>query len=315
MSFKKLDFQSEFFDLYKLSKGTYGAISKENSEMGGNAGFIDLGNFTVIVDTTLSVGAIEDLIKASIKYVGKNLFMVVITHFHLDHIIGNSLFDPATLIISSDRTKESIKTESQNRINELKNMSKEEIAKMEANLITEEDEEKRQEIISDLKFIKKIRSKDFSLRIPNLTFKEKLIIYGKEREIHLCTFKKAHTNGDVIVYVPNEQILYSGDLLFARCDPWMGSGDPEGWKSVIDQILQLDFNIVVPGHGQLASKQEFLLQKKYITEIVDLVQKQINSGIDPIVIKREDFSTEFQEWKGSVLEWNANFLIDFLKKQ
>jgi cyclase len=263
----------------------------------------------------MSMGAAEDLNQASIKYVGKRPLIVIITHFHLDHIIGNSLFEPTTLIISSDRTKENIKTESQNRIHELKNIPQEEIIKMEESLKTEEDEEKRQEIIGDLKFIKNIQSKDFSLRIPNLTFKEKLIIYGEKREIHLCTFKKAHTNGDVIVYVPNEQVLYSGDLLFARCDPWLGSGDPEGWKSVIDQILQLDFNIAVPGHGELASKKEFLLQKKYITEIVDLVKKKINSGMDPIVIKREDFSTEFQEWKGSVLEWNVNFLIDFLKKQ
>jgi hypothetical protein len=49
MSIKKLDFQSEFFDLYKLSEGIYGAISKENSGMGGNAGFIDLGNFTLLI--------------------------------------------------------------------------------------------------------------------------------------------------------------------------------------------------------------------------------------------------------------------------
>jgi cyclase len=314
MSFKKLDFQSEFFDLYKLSEGAYGAISKENSDMGSNAGFIDLGDFTVIVDTTLSMGAIKDLNKAAIKYSGKKPQIVIITHFHLDHIIGNSLLDPSTLIISSDRTQENIKIESQNRIDELKNMTQKEINKMEENLKTEQNEEKKQEIMSDLKFIKNIRAKDFSLRIPNITFKDELIIYGEKRDVHLNTFKKAHTDGDVIVYVPHERILYAGDLLFSKCDPWLGSGDPDGWKSVIDKILELDFKIVVPGHGDLASKEEFSLQKKYITEIVDLVKKQIKSEKDPIILKRDDFSPEFQKWKGSILEWNVNFLVDFLKK-
>ena len=314
MSFKKLDFQSEFFDLYELSDSTYGAISKENSGMGSNAGFIDLGNFTVMIDTTLSMDATKDLNKAAIKYTKKKPQIVIITHFHLDHIIGNSLLDPSTLIISSDRTQKNIKIESQTRIDELKNMTREEINKMEESLKTEQDEEKRQEIIDDLKFIKNIRAKDFSLRIPNITFKDEIIIYGEKRDVHLKTYRKAHTDGDVIAYVPNEKILYAGDLLFAKCDPWLGSGDPEGWKSVIDEILELNFKIVVPGHGDLASKKEFSLQKKYITEIVDLVKKQIKSGKDPIKLKRDDFSPEFQAWKGSILEWNVNFLVDFLKK-
>ena len=44
---KELDFTSEFFSLYKVSNNTYGAISKENSGMGGNAGFLDLGDIAV----------------------------------------------------------------------------------------------------------------------------------------------------------------------------------------------------------------------------------------------------------------------------
>lgn len=308
---EKLDFESKFFVLYKLSEGTYGAISKENSGMGGNAGFIDLGDFSIIIDTTVRVDAAEDLKRAAIQYTRKNPKFIVITHFHMDHIIGNSLFDQSIHIITSDRTLNNIKTENPKRIEEFKNMD---LTEMEESLKSEQDEEKRREIENDLKFIKSVRADDFYIRDPNMTFVKECIILGEERTTHLKTFKKAHTDGDVIVFVPEDGVLFAGDLLFARCDPWLGSGDPEGWVSLIDELMDLDFKVAVPGHGDLATKEEFSLEKKYIKEIVKLVKDRISAGEEPTQIKREDFSKEFQSWKSPILEWNINFLAEYMKK-
>ncbi|MCK4479563.1 MAG: MBL fold metallo-hydrolase, partial [Candidatus Lokiarchaeota archaeon] len=117
---KKLDFESEFFDLYKLSESAYGAISKENSGMGGNAGFIDIGDYLIIVDTTGDVHAAEDLIKAATQYTQKEPNFIVITHYHMDHLMGTSLFDVSTQIMTSDRTLKNIQTEGRKRIEEFK---------------------------------------------------------------------------------------------------------------------------------------------------------------------------------------------------
>ena len=311
---EKLDFESKFFVLYKLSEGTYGAISKENSGMGSNAGFIDLGDSSLIIDTTINVEAAEDLKRANLQYTGKNPKFIVITHYHLDHVIGNSLFDQSTQVITSDRTLNSIKTENPKRIEEFKNMDPKEIIKMENSLKEEQDEIKKQDIQNDLNFIRSVRAQGVSMRDPNLTFKEEFIIYGKDKTVYLRAFKKAHTDGDVIAYIPNEKVLFAGDLLFARCDPWLGSGDPEGWVSLIDDLMDLDFRVAVPGHGDLATKEEFSLEKKYIKEIIKLVKDRINAGEEPTQIKREDFSKEFQSWKSPILEWNINFLAEYLKK-
>ncbi len=308
---KKLDFESEFFDLYQLSESAYGAIAKENSGMGGNAGFIDIGDYLIIVDTTGNVNAAEDLIKAATQYTQKEPNFIVITHYHMDHLMGTSLFDRSTQIMTSDRTLKNIQTDGKKRIDEFRNMD---LKEMEESLKTEKNEEKRKEIENDLIFLKTIRSDDFSLREPNLTFKEGCVIHGKEKAVHLRTFKKAHTDGDVIVYIPDEKVLFAGDLLFARVDPWLGSGDPEGWSSINDELMALDFKVVVPGHGKLASKEEFSLENKYIKEIIELVKKRIDNGEDPTQIKREDFSEELQSWKSPILEWNLNFLAEYLKK-
>jgi cyclase len=308
---KKLDFDSEFFDLYKLSESVYGAIGKENSGMGGNAGFIDIEDYLIIIDTTADIDAAKDLKKAAIQFTQKEPNFIVITHYHTDHLIGASLFDKSTQIMTSDRSLKNIQTEGRKRIKELKNMD---LTELEESLKVETDEWKKKDIENDLKFIRTVQSDDFTLREPKLTFKEGCVIYGKGESVQMRTFKKAHTDGDVIIYIPEEKVLFSGDLLFAREDPWLGSGDPEGWISANEELMTLDFKVVVPGHGKLATKEEFLLENKYIREILELVKNRIDSGEDPTKIKREDFSKELQSFDSPILEWNLNFLSEFLKQ-
>jgi glyoxylase-like metal-dependent hydrolase (beta-lactamase superfamily II) len=310
---KKLDFESEFFDLYKLSESAYGAISKEDSPMGSNAGFIDIGDYLIIIDTTLHAGAAEDLKQAALKYTKKESNFIVITHYHMDHIVGNSVFDKNTQIITSDRTLMNIKTESKKSFEQYRNFELEKIVELEESLEFEKDDEKIQDIKNDLRFLKGIRTIK-EIREPNLTFKQGCIIHGEQKHVHLQTFQKAHTDGDVIVYIPDEKVLFAGDLLFANRDPWIGSGDPEGWLSVNNELITLDFDVTVPGHGNLASKKEFSLQNKYIREMIDLVKKYISSGEDPTQITRKDFSIELQSWNSITFEWNINFLVESLKK-
>jgi len=310
---KKLDFKSEFFDLYKLSDSAYGAIAKENSGMGSNAGFIDIGDYLIIIDTTLNSKAAEDLKQASFEYTQKEPNFIVTTHYHLDHIIGNSIFDKSIQIITSDRTLNYIKTESKKMFNRFKDFDPEKITELEESLKTEKEEEKILDIQNDLGFLKGIRSVKF-LREPNITFKQGCIIHGIDKAVQLRTFSKAHTDGDVIVYIPDDKVLFAGDLLFANRDPWIGSGDPEGWVSVNDKLLTLDFTITVPGHGNLASKKEFSLENKYIIELLELVKKRIKAGEDPTQIKRMDFSKELHSWKSITFGWNINFLTELFKE-
>ncbi|MFX1500338.1 MAG: MBL fold metallo-hydrolase [Promethearchaeota archaeon] len=309
---KKLDFESEFFNLYKISESAYAAICKDfNSPMRSNAGFIDIGDYLIIVDTTLSIEAAKDLIKAATQYTQKEPNFVVITHFHLDHIMGNSLFDVSTQIMTSDRTLKNLQTEGKKRIEDIKNMD---LKKLESSLDKITDELQRRRAEFELSIAKIIQSGSFWIREPNLTFKTGCVIHGNNKNVHLRTYQKAHTDGDVTIYIPEEKILFSGDLLFAKSDPWLGSGDPEGWISLIEELLEIDFKVAVPGHGELATKEEFLLESKYIKEILDLVKKKIDAGEDPNEIKREDFSEEIQPLISPMFGRNIDFLAGFLRK-
>jgi len=86
------------------------------------------------------------------------------------------------------------------------------------------------------------------------------------------------------------------------------------FEEIYEELMKLDFKIAVPGHGQLASKEQFSIENKYIKEILDLVKKHIDAGEDPSQIKREDFSKELQSFNSPLLERNIIFLTEFLKK-
>jgi len=309
---KRLNFKSNFFEVYELSDGIYGVISKANSGMGGNSGFIDMGDYSILIDTGFNLNAAKDLMRAVSEYTNKDPRFVIITHYHLDHVIGNFLYGKDTTIISSENALKNFKTENYNRIKEL---DKTDLKELEESLKKETDEDKKVEIQGEIEFIKSIRQENFYLREPNFTIDGEIALHGQDKEIRIWNVKKSHTDGDLVIHAPREKILFAGDLLFARTDPWLGSGDPRGWIDVINQLMEVEFEIVVPGHGTLATKEDFSLEKKYITEIMDLVSKRLKSNTVPIEINREDFSEELRSWKSSVLQWNVEFLSKYLNRE
>ena len=111
----------------------------------------------------------------------------------MDHLMGTSLYDLSTQIMTSDRTLRSIQTVGKKRFEELKIMD---LTEIKESLKTETDEDKRKDIEADLKFLKIIRSESFNLREPNITFKEGCVIHGDKSSVHMHTYGKAHTDGD-----------------------------------------------------------------------------------------------------------------------
>ncbi|MFW9825907.1 MAG: MBL fold metallo-hydrolase, partial [Candidatus Thorarchaeota archaeon] len=84
MEINKLDFESIYFDLYELHPGIFATMAHVSS----NAGFFDLGNYSIIFDTLMDPYATEDLIKASKQYTNKDPTFLVNSHFHIDHLYG-----------------------------------------------------------------------------------------------------------------------------------------------------------------------------------------------------------------------------------
>src|SRR5438270_2372807 len=97
--------------------------------------------------------------------------------------------------------------------------------------------------------------------LPSMVFEHHAHIYLGGKNVELYHFGRAHTNGDVVVLFPAQRTLAAGDMFTYGDDvpqliDYSGGGSAKEWTSTLDSALQLDFNNVVPGHGNVTSKAE-----------------------------------------------------------
>jgi cyclase len=92
MKYEKIDFESIYFEIYELSDGIYATIFNQELGASSNAGFFDLENISIVFDTLMDPGATKDLINATKSITNKDPFLLINSHYHLDHVFGNRLF-------------------------------------------------------------------------------------------------------------------------------------------------------------------------------------------------------------------------------
>jgi glyoxylase-like metal-dependent hydrolase (beta-lactamase superfamily II) len=84
---------------------------------------------------------------------------------------------------------------------------------------------------------------------PNVVLSDRLTLYRGGREIRLAFFGRGHTGGDIVVHLPAERILMTGDLLLGSL-PYMGDAYFADWIDTLEKLKALDFDVILPGHGQ-----------------------------------------------------------------
>jgi cyclase len=88
-------------------------------------------------------------------------------------------------------------------------------------------------------------------RMPNATFRDRMILYLGGKEIQVLHFGAAHTKGDSILFVPQDRIAYMSEVFFNEEFPNMGGGYGVSWIRVLDAVKALEADIFIPGHGPI----------------------------------------------------------------
>ncbi|HEV8395622.1 MAG TPA: MBL fold metallo-hydrolase [Vicinamibacterales bacterium] len=96
---------------------------------------------------------------------------------------------------------------------------------------------------------------------PSVTFVDRALLHLGGKDVELYHFGRAHTGGDVFVYFPADRVLAAGDAFtFGTATPqlidYQNGGSAKDWTATLDRALQLDFDTVVPGHGDVTTKAE-----------------------------------------------------------
>ena len=106
---------------------------------------------------------------------------------------------------------------------------------------------------------------------PNVTFTDRLSIFRGSREIQLFHPGRGHTGGDVLVYLPKERVLFTGDLLYPWA-PYLGDAFADEFPDTLEHLKELDIAVIAGGHGPLIKD----------TSIIDLAQSYLRSYWDQV---------------------------------
>jgi len=265
----------DLFDIKPIADGVWAAISKPAYKVNCNAAIIILGDSVLVVDTHSKPSAARALIEQIKKLTPKPVKYVVNTHFHWDHYQGNEAYPsswPAGVeIISSEATRQNIQRLGIPRVkNEIVTMPQE-IANLKKDLEKASGPEQKRTIEESIREAEAYFAelKSMQVTLPTMTFDRSLILRRGARAVEILWLGRAHTDGDVFVYLPNEKIIVTGDALHGWT-PFMGDSYPYDWIQTLDAAEKLDFNLVLGGHGDVMhGKLRFELWKQYFQDLMD----------------------------------------------
>ncbi len=216
----------DLFDIKPVADGVYAAIAKPAYRVNCNAAIILLEDGVLVVDTHSKPSAARALIAQIKKLTDKPVKYVVNTHFHYDHYQGNKAYPsawPAGIeIISSEATRANIQRLGIPRIkNEIVSMPQE-IASLKSDLEEAPNAEKKEAIRKNLVQAEAYLAelKTMQVTLPTMTFDRSLILHRNARTVEIRWLGRAHTDGDVWVFLPKEKVLVTGMRFTAGLPSW-----------------------------------------------------------------------------------------------
>jgi glyoxylase-like metal-dependent hydrolase (beta-lactamase superfamily II) len=122
--------------------------------------------------------------------------------------------------------------------------------------------------------------------LPEIMFDDNLTIKSGPYEVQF-KYVGGHTECSAYSYFPQDKVIFLGDLLFADEFPWAGDGssDPDQWIAIFKDVLEMDFEYIVPGHGPLCDKSEIKKQLQLLEELRDNTIEAIKNQLGPEDIK------------------------------
>ncbi|MGW1816189.1 MBL fold metallo-hydrolase [Streptomyces sp. NPDC002125] len=249
--------------LEEVADGTFAYIQPEGGWCVSNAGILlepGRGGRPVLVDTAATLARARALGAALRGLTPESPRMIVNTHFHGDHTFGNSaLAGPDTVVVAHERTR----------------------SEMEA---------------AGLGLTGLWPDVDWGhieLLLPELTYRHELTLHQQERRIELIHPGPAHTTNDTLVWLPDERVLFAGDIVLPGCTPFVLMGSVAGSLGTLRLMRELEPLTVVGGHGPVAGPEELDATEAYFLRLQEIAADGRAAGLTPLQLAREAGPGEF----------------------
>ena len=270
------------FEVHKVADGVHVAVAARAYKVNCNTALIETDDGVLVVDSHSKPSAARVVVEQIRGITSKPVRYVVNTHFHWDHWQGNEAYPSAyghVEVITNDITREAIVRKSLKRIQDHVRQMPAEIDALRAQLAAATSADERAELGSSLRQAEEYFAEVRALKpaLPTIAFERSMRILQQSRDIHLLHLGRAHTEGDVFVYLPKERVVVTGDAVIGWT-PFMGDGYPQDWPETLRRLEQLDFDRMILGHGQVAGRDWLRTFRSYVEDMVEAVRREVWAG-------------------------------------
>ncbi len=243
------------FDLVPLADGVWAAVARADGWGVGNAGIVDLGDATLVFDTGITPQAGAELAAEARELTGRDARFVVLSHYHNDHVRGAQAFPTATLI-ATEATRALLDTEGRGELASDREHAGAQGAYARG-LLDDPEPARRAFARLFVPYWEGIQATAnlAEVRLPDVAFERRLVLHGTRRRAEFVSLGPAHTGDDAVLVLPDDGVVFCGDLLFVACHPYLPDGEPERWRGALDVLLAMGADQYVPGHGPVGDPE------------------------------------------------------------
>jgi len=253
--------------LREVASGVFAYLQPDGGYGYSNAGLITGSRSALLVDTLIDLPRTREMLTAMRAVIpAAGISSVVNTHAHPDHTAGNELLSGAEIITSATT-----------------------LAEMEqldrgANPIRAIMESWQRHGDAGA-YLHEVMGRRFAVHqgrqvMPSRVFEDQLTVDVGGREARLVRVGPAHTQGDVVVYLPAERVLFTGDVVFSRVHPLVTAGMADAWIAACERLLEWDIQVLVPGHGPVTDSSALLALAGYLRYLREESRERFNDGMD-----------------------------------
>ncbi len=248
------DLEEKKVSFTKLSDNAY-AYTAEGDP---NTGVIVGDDAVLVLDTQATPVMAQDVIRRIREVTDKPIKYVLLTHYHAVRVLGASAYKPQQIIASQDTY----------------------------DLIVERGEQdKASEIGRFPRLFRNVESVPPGLTWPTITFTGKMTLWLGQLEVQLLQLGRGHTKGDTVAWLPQQKILFSGDLVEFDATPYAGDAYFNDWPATLDAVAALKPQKLVPGRGAALVTPDQVaagLQgtRDFISDVRASVETGVKAGLD-----------------------------------
>jgi glyoxylase-like metal-dependent hydrolase (beta-lactamase superfamily II) len=257
------DLEEKQVSFTKLSDHAY-AYTAEGDP---NTGIVVGDDAVMVIDTQATPVMAQDVIRRIREVTDKPIKYVVLSHYHAVRVLGASAYGAEHVIASQDTR----------------------------DLIVERGEaDKASEIGRFPRLFRNVESVPQGLTWPTITFTGRMTLWLGSLEVQLLQLGRGHTKGDTVVWLPQDGVLFSGDLVEFDATPYAGDAYFQDWPQTLDNVAALKPRALVPGRGAALQGEEQVARglagtRAFVSELYASVREGAQAGKDLKAVYRDTY--------------------------